>query len=140
MTPDQPKVPKPDDDTKVFFESVVPEHPDVSTRPMFGNLAAFVNGNMFMGSFGSGIFVRLPEEGRAAVTKAGGGPFAPMKDRPMGEYVVLPSAWRTRPARVREWASRSLEWVEELPPKQAKKAAAKKPPARKPGAKKRMRS
>jgi TfoX/Sxy family transcriptional regulator of competence genes len=140
MTPDRPKMPKSDDATKVFFESVVPEHPDVRTRPMFGQLAAFVNGNMFMGSFGSDIFVRLPEEDRAAVTKAGGGPFSPMKGRPMGEYVVLPSAWRTRPARLREWASRSLEWVEELPPKQAKKPSAKKPPPKNSLAKKRARS
>jgi TfoX/Sxy family transcriptional regulator of competence genes len=140
MSAGRPKMPKSDPDTRAFFESVVPEHPDVRTRPMFGHLAAFVNGNMFMGSFGTDIFVKLPEEGRAAVAKAGGGPFEPMKGRPMGEYVVLPSAWRTRPARVREWASRSLEWVEELPPKQPKKPAGKKPAGKKPAAKRRTKS
>src|SRR5437879_641385 len=40
-----PAMPKPDEDTKAFFKEVVPEHPAVLVRPMFGNLAAFVNGN-----------------------------------------------------------------------------------------------
>jgi hypothetical protein len=33
--------------------------PDINIKPMFGNLGAFVNGNMFMGLFGSDIGVEL---------------------------------------------------------------------------------
>jgi hypothetical protein len=33
--------------------------PDVNIKPMFGNLGEFVNGNMFMGLFGSDIGVEL---------------------------------------------------------------------------------
>jgi hypothetical protein len=36
-------MPKPDEGTKRFFRAVV-AHPNVSLRPMFGNLAALVNG------------------------------------------------------------------------------------------------
>src|SRR5437868_7062441 len=107
------KLPKPTEETKAFFSSVVPEHPAVQIRPMFGQLSAFVNGNMFMGIFGSDVFVRLPEEDRATLMKAGGAPFEPMRGRPMKEYVVLPSAWSKRPAKVKEWAARSLDWAEE---------------------------
>lgn len=113
-------MPKPDAATKAFFESVVPEHPAVKVRPMFGNVAAFVNGNMFMGLFGPDLFVRLPEEDREAVAAQGGGPFEPMPGRPMREYALLPRAWRDEPHRVREWVARSLDWAEELPPKQPK--------------------
>jgi TfoX/Sxy family transcriptional regulator of competence genes len=120
------KLPKPTEETKVFFASVVPDHPTVTTRPMFGQLSAFVNGNMFMGIFGDDVFVRLPEDDRAALLREGGGPFEPMAGRPMKEYVVLPGAWRDEPDRIREWAARSLDHVEELPPKQPK---AKKPRA-----------
>ena|SRR5438128_11997414 len=116
-----PPMPKPDEAAKALFGSVVPEHPDVRVRPMFGNLAAFVNGNMFMGLFGSDLFVRLPEPEREAVTKAGGGPFEPMPGRPMREYVTAPVGWRDHPERLRRLASRSLEWARGLPPKQAKK-------------------
>ena len=56
----------------------------------------------------------------------GGGPFEPMPGRAMGGYVVIPSAWRTKPALVREWASRSLEFAAKLPPKEPKPKPAKK--------------
>ncbi len=62
-----PKMPRPDEASKAFFHSVVPEGPDVRVRPMFGNLAAFVNGNMFMGLFGSDLFVRLEDADRDSV-------------------------------------------------------------------------
>jgi TfoX/Sxy family transcriptional regulator of competence genes len=114
-------MPKPTDETKDFFASVVPAHPAVTIRPMFGQLSAFVNGNMFMGIFGDDVIVRLPERDRAEVIAAGGGPFEPMAGRPMREYVVLPGGWRDEPDRVREWAARSLDHAEELPPKQPKR-------------------
>ncbi|MCU1401820.1 MAG: hypothetical protein JWM70_144, partial [Microbacteriaceae bacterium] len=41
------QVPKPSDEDRVLFQSVVPEAPGVVVKPMFGNLGAFVNGNMF---------------------------------------------------------------------------------------------
>jgi TfoX/Sxy family transcriptional regulator of competence genes len=115
------KLPKPTEETKDFFASVVPDHPAVTVRPMFGQLSAFVNGNMFMGIFGDDVFVRLPDDERAEVIRAGGGAFEPMAGRPMREYVVLPGAWRDTPATIRKWAVRSLDHAEELPPKQPKK-------------------
>jgi TfoX/Sxy family transcriptional regulator of competence genes len=126
------KMPKPTDETRDFFASVVPDHPAVTVRPMFGQLAAFVNGNMFMGIFGEDVFVRLPDDERDELRRAGGGPFEPMAGRPMKEYMVLPETWRDEPDRVREWAARSLDHAEGLPVKaSAKKASARKASARK---------
>ena len=93
---------------KDHFASIVPDHPAVTIGPMFGQLSAFVNGNMFMGSPAKTSSVRLPEEDREEVLGAGGRVFEPMPGRPMRKYVVLPSAWREDPKRVREWAARSL--------------------------------
>src|SRR5215510_1744608 len=45
------KIPKPSDDDRARFRSLVPEDPRVEVKPMFGNLGAFMNGNMFMGLF-----------------------------------------------------------------------------------------
>jgi TfoX/Sxy family transcriptional regulator of competence genes len=114
-------MPKPTEETKDLFASVVPDHPAVKIRPMFGQLSAFVNGNMFMGIFGDDVLVRVPDADREALLSAGGRPFEPMAGRPMREYVVLPRAWRDQPDLVREWAARSLDHAEELPPKQPKK-------------------
>jgi TfoX/Sxy family transcriptional regulator of competence genes len=120
-------MPKPTQETKDLFASVVPEHPDVAIRPMFGQLAAFVRGNMFMGIFGEDVFVRLPEPHRDELVRAGGRPFEPMAGRPMKEYVVLPASWREDADRVRTWAARSLDHAEELPAKAPKPSGASKP-------------
>ena len=137
MTPSRsskpPKMPKPSEETKDLFAALVPEHPAVTIRPMFGQLSAFVNGNMFMGIFGEDVVMRLPEDDRSELTAAGGGPFEPMPGRPMREYVVLPEAWRDDPERIRRWAARALDHAKELPPKASagKQAMTKRPAARK---------
>jgi TfoX/Sxy family transcriptional regulator of competence genes len=112
-----PKIPKPDEASRAFFQSLVPERPDVKVKPMFGNVSAFVNGNMFMGLFGSDLFVRLPDSDREKLMKAGGGPLEPMPGRPMREYVILPATWRKQPKRIQGWVDRSLAWAQGLPPK-----------------------
>ena len=44
----------------------------------------------------------------------------------MKEYVMVPPAWRDDPDRIRDWAARSLDHAEELPPKPPKEKRAKK--------------
>jgi len=91
------KIPKPTDQDKDYFRSIVPHAPGVETKPMFGNLAEFVNGNMFMGLFGSDIGLRLAEEDRASLlAESGSGAFGP-RDRPMKEYMTMPPGWRGDP-------------------------------------------
>jgi TfoX/Sxy family transcriptional regulator of competence genes len=110
--------PKPDEESKAFFESLVPDDPRVQSRPMFGNRAAFVNGNMFLALFGSQVAVRLADDDRATLLKQPGTePFEPMPGRPMKEYVALPQAWRKRRMDAEEWAERSFRWAAQLPPK-----------------------
>lgn len=111
------KMPRPDQATKDLFAAVVPDDPAVRVRPMFGQLAAFVNGHMFMGIHGGDLFVRLPEAEREELLGSGGGPFEPMPGRPMREYVVLPPAWRSEPDGIRIWVARSLDHVRAMPPK-----------------------
>jgi TfoX/Sxy family transcriptional regulator of competence genes len=122
-------MPKPSEQAKAAFTKLVPDAPAVTLRPMFGNLAAFVNGNMFAGLFGEDLFVRLPENESAKVRKQGGRDFAPMAGRPMKGYVTVPGNWRDKPAPVREWIATALEVTGKMPAKvpAAKTAAAKKP-------------
>ena len=111
-------MPKPTDADKERFRSLVPDDPRVEVKPMFGNLGAFVNGNMFMGLFGAQVGVKLGEDDRAELAAAGGGPFGPA-ERPMGGYVTLPAGWSADQAE--PWVGRSLATVGALPPKKAKK-------------------
>lgn len=104
------------------FERLTPVRAGVSVKKVFGQPAAFVNGNMFMGVFGSQIFVRLSDEAcRAALQEPGVRPFEPMAGRAMRGYVVLPDAILNSDASARRWVSRSLGFAEGLPPKAPKR-------------------
>jgi TfoX/Sxy family transcriptional regulator of competence genes len=108
------QIPRPGEDDKARFRSLVPADPRVEVKPMFGNLGAFVNGNMFMGLFGADVGLKLPEPEALQLRQAGGGPFGPA-ERPMSGYVSLPLAMTEREAR--QLAEQSLAYVGALPPK-----------------------
>lgn len=120
------KMPKPSGQAKAAFAKLVPGEPAVTLKPMFGNMAAFVNGNMFSGLFGDGLFVRLPDNEAAPIMKAGGRPFEPMPGHAMTGYVMVPADWQKRPDSVRAHITRSLELTRKMPAKAAKKPAAAK--------------
>jgi TfoX/Sxy family transcriptional regulator of competence genes len=126
------QIPKPTDADRQRFHDLVPDDPRVEVKPMFGNLGAFVNGNMFAGLFGSDVGVRLPDADRDRLVREGGGPFGPA-ERPMGGYTSLPAAWRATPKKAAPWVRKALDHVAALTPKAAKpkKASAKKVSAKK---------
>jgi TfoX/Sxy family transcriptional regulator of competence genes len=111
-------MPKPTEEDRADFQALVPADERVQVKPMFGNLGAFVNGNMFMGLFGSDIGVKLPEADLEALREAGGGPFGP-EERPMGGYVTLPASLGA--AEAERYVTASLAFVATLPPKKPKR-------------------
>lgn len=132
-------MPKPSEQAKAAFQKLVPADPAVASRPMFGNLAAFVNGNMFCGLFGEDLFVRVSDADQAKIRKQGGRAFEPMPGRAMTGYVVVPAGWQKKPDATRAWVITALSWSRALPAKAsrtAKKAGTKKATATKSVAKK----
>lgn len=125
------KMPKPTEEAKARFTRLVPDEPAITLRPMFGNLAAFVNGNMFAGLFGEGLFVRLPDDEAAAVIKKGGRPFEPVAGHRMGGYVMVPADWHAKPDSVKPLIARALTLTRALPAKAKKPAATKAPKPKK---------
>ncbi|TMF52877.1 MAG: TfoX/Sxy family protein [Chloroflexi bacterium] len=113
-------MPKPSERAKEMFSAIVPAEPSITLRPMFGNLAAFVNGNMFTGLFGEDLFVRLSDEEQARVLKEGGKAFEPMPGHAMKGYVCVASTWQRDPVKTRAWVGRSLDWSRKLPAKKPK--------------------
>jgi TfoX/Sxy family transcriptional regulator of competence genes len=126
------KLPRPSDDAKAAFSKIVPDEPAITLKPMFGQLSAFVNGNMFCGLFGDELVVRLPEAEIIAVKKQGGRDFVPMAGHKMGGYVMVPGDWRAKPAPAVALIKRSLALTRAMPAKSpnrntaGKKATAKK--------------
>jgi TfoX/Sxy family transcriptional regulator of competence genes len=110
------------------FLEIASSHPEAATRKMFGQPAAFVNGQMCFGVFGDELFLRLGENDRLkAESIPGAHLFEPMPGRPMREYVVFPpKLWEDRPA-FEDWVKRSISYANALPPKEAKRAAPNSP-------------
>lgn len=113
--------PKEDAAAQALFEELLPDEDGVARRPMFGHTGAFLNGQLFMGTFGEDVLLRLDEKSRAELLEhKGAKPFEPMKGRPMREYIIVPRSFRDRIDVAREWLERSLAYVRTLPPKKPK--------------------
>ncbi|MGX1161980.1 TfoX/Sxy family transcriptional regulator of competence genes [Arthrobacter sp. SLBN-100] len=123
------EMPKASDEDKDRFRSLVPDHPDVVVKPMFGNLGAFVNGNMFAGLFGPTIGIKLSPADRDELESAERTvPFGPA-ERPMGGYTGLPAMWNEEgdgdDARAKAWIRKAFEYISTLPPKEPKATKAR---------------
>lgn len=118
------KMPKPSEESKAAFARVVPDEPAITLKPMFGQMSAFINGNMFMGIFGDELILRLSDDEIARVKKQGGRDFEPMAGHRMGGYVVYAGEWKSKPPSA--LIKRALEEARKLPVKTAKKTAKKK--------------
>jgi len=111
------QIPKATDADKEYFRSVLPDDPEIEVKPMFGNLGAFVNGNMFMGLFGADIGVKLARSDADSLARVeGAGPFGP-EERPMSGWLTLPPSV----ASDAPWIGKALEYVAGLPPKSSKR-------------------
>lgn len=109
------KMPKPTEADKDRFRSLVPEAPGVEVKPMFGQLGAFVSGNMFAGLFGAAIGIKLdPDAAEELSALPGTGPFGP-EERPMGGYLSMPDNLSDTDAAA--WVERARSYVSTLPPK-----------------------
>ncbi|MDR6637408.1 TfoX/Sxy family protein [Paenarthrobacter nitroguajacolicus] len=121
------QMPKPSEADKERFRSAVPENTEAEVKPMFGNLGAFVHGNMFAGLFGPTIGVKLSEADQQELeANHQTQPFGPA-ERPMGGYVGLPESWQDDAEQTAEWVSKAFENVAKLPPKAPKAPKAKQP-------------
>src|SRR4051812_48144948 len=95
MAHHEARSPKSTDEAKQEFRGLVPADERVTVRPMFGSVAAFVGGNMFMGLVKDELYVRLDESQRAELATLGGRALEVMPGRPMKEYVTIPN-WQSR--------------------------------------------
>jgi TfoX/Sxy family transcriptional regulator of competence genes len=118
---------KPTAVTTAWFTDAIPEDPRAVKGKMFGHPCAFVNGNMFFGTFGQSVIVRVGEERATALTGAGTGRiFAPMEGRLWKEYVQLDLGTMDDTGLAR-LAKAALEHTAKMPAKPKKGAKAKRP-------------
>jgi TfoX/Sxy family transcriptional regulator of competence genes len=109
-------------ESETLLRSLIAKREGINLRPMFGNLSAFVGGNMCLGVYGEDLFLRLSEADRAELLRAKGASiFEPIRGRQMKEYVIVPRSWAHDPSKLEPWITRSLEWASRLPAKGKKR-------------------
>ena len=109
-----------------MFNETMAGFPQVTLRRTFGYPCAYINGHMAVGLFADTFFLRLSPMDEAEFLKLEDATsFAPMVNRPMKGYVIVPYKILGDIQQLGNWIARSLEFVSILPPKE-KKAAPKK--------------
>lgn len=105
-----------------LFRAALPKDPRVDVMPMFGGLAAKVNGHIFAGLFGRSTMVWLPEPERAeALALEGASLFDPMGDgRARSDKVMLPESMMDEETELRRWIARAFKATALRPVKEAK--------------------
>ncbi|MFO0684040.1 MAG: TfoX/Sxy family protein [Sandaracinus sp.] len=111
-----------------IFRAALPKDPRLETLPMFGGLAAKVNGHFFAGLFARSVVLDLPDAMREEVLALEGAThFDPMGDgRRMSRKVMLPEAFMEEPDELRRWVKRAFDEAAKRPAKRAETKAKKK--------------
>src|SRR5262249_26532323 len=110
---------RPNAETIAYYDAAVPSDPRAHKGQMFGHPCAFVNGNMFFGTFAQTVVVRIGIERAAELAKGKIRIFEPMPGRAWNEYVQLDAGSMPR-AKLAALAGEALDWTEKLPPKPGK--------------------
>lgn len=102
---------------KTRFAEIIARYPEAEPRKMFGYPCAFVNGQMFVGTFADALMMRLSETDRAKFLKLPNAKiFEPMPGRPMKEYVEVPREILDSDKELNKWLTKSLAYAATLPP------------------------
>ena len=106
------------------YEGALPEDPRVQRKKMFGMPCAFVNRQMFFGTFGDSVVARVgPKRAQELAKTPGMQIFTPMEGRQWNDYVQLPAT--AHADTLRALAAEAMAWTDLLPPKAEKPPAAR---------------
>ncbi len=110
-----------------LFRDALPDDRRVMTLPMFGGVAAKVNGHIFAGLFQRSVVIWLPEADRPeALALDGAAPFDPMGTGwSNSDKIMMPEALMDDPRELRAWIARAFAAAVARPPKVAKVKVAK---------------
>jgi TfoX/Sxy family transcriptional regulator of competence genes len=101
------------------YEAALPDDPRIERKKMFGMPCAFVNRQMFFGTFDDSVIARVgPERAEVLAATPGMRVFAPSEDRAWPDYIRV-DTWQDTDL-VRSLAREALLWTETLPPRSKK--------------------
>ena len=114
-----------------LYNSLIPDDPAVERRSMFGMPCAFVNGQMFLGTFEDSLVLRVgPARAAALHGEAGLAVFSPPRGGAWREYLQVSPTLLGDNTRLPGLVAEALTFTAAAPPKKkpASKRAPKAPP------------
>ena len=104
------------DDVAAIYEAALPDDPAVERKQMFGSPCAFVNRQMFFGTFEGTLVARIgPTRVRALASQPGMRVFTPSPGRTWGDYLQLMPT--VDPELLAQLAIEAQAWATALPKK-----------------------
>ncbi len=86
---------------------------DILCKHFFGGAAAYVDGRIFMTLTTVGLALKLPEDDRNTLFEQGANPLQYFPKAPVKkDYVVLPSRLIDGNSALKDWISRSIDFVQ----------------------------
>ncbi len=91
-------------------------------KHFFSGAAAYAQGRICITLTTVGLALKLPEDGRAELTREGAKPLRYFANGPIKkDYVVVPPAFLDDPERLAIWARKSVDYILTLPVPKARK-------------------
>jgi hypothetical protein len=98
------------------YEAALPDDPAIRRKRMFGQPCAFVDRQMFFGTFGDSVVARVgPERVSALAGQPGMRVFTPTEGRAWEDYVQVDVP--ADPGALAGLATEALAWTRKLPPR-----------------------
>jgi TfoX/Sxy family transcriptional regulator of competence genes len=106
-----------------LFTGLIPDDPAVQRRSMFGMPCAFVNGQMFLGTFEDSLVLRVgPTRAAALHGEAGLAVFSPPRGGAWKDYLQVSPALLGDDTRLPGLVAEALTFTAAAPPKKKKAA------------------
>ncbi len=94
----------------------LPPEVKLEIKHFFSGAAAYANGRICITLTTAGLAMKLPEDARAKLKKAGARPLRYFPDGPIKkDYVLLPKSYREDKRKLATWARKSIDHVLTLP-------------------------
>ena len=101
-------------DVVAAYEAALPDDPRVKRKKMFGSPCAFVNRQMFFGTFGNSLVARIgPRRASRMAAEPGMSVFSPREGQVWDDYIQI--AFPADPELLAELAIESRDWAAALP-------------------------
>jgi TfoX/Sxy family transcriptional regulator of competence genes len=93
------------------------KQPKLTEREMFGGIGFMLRGNMACGVIGDEVMVRIAKEETEAALKEPGARIFDFSGRPSPGWILVNQQVLSKPAELRAWVKRGVEFALSLPAK-----------------------